>query len=371
MQFSPQQAAAVKRAEAWLKDKDAPVLFIGGYAGTGKTTIARHLAEDDNLDVLYGAYTGKAAMVMRKAGCQGASTIHSLVYKPEIDDRTGKVEFHLNEDGPISETDLLVIDECSMVDEEIGKDLLSFGKPILVLGDPEQLPPPSDKGGFFTSREPDVMLTEIHRQAEGNPIIELATRVRKGERLTGGRFGESRVVRRSDLDGETYRELWDVSDQVLCGRRVTRAQINTWARRQKGFSSDYPEKGDKLVCRRNDAKLGIFNGQTFRAISSTEIDEHAVFYVGEEEREDEHAPLEIKCHPASFQGVELKDIPWDERRGTQHFEYAYAMTTHMAQGSQWPTVLIRDESFVWRGDDRRRWLYTAITRASERVFIIN
>ena len=57
-----------------------------------------------------------------------------------------------------------------MVDEDLGRDLLSFGKPVLVLGDPAQLPPVKG-GGFFTEAEPDVMLTEVHRQAADNPII--------------------------------------------------------------------------------------------------------------------------------------------------------------------------------------------------------
>ena len=70
-----------------------------------------------------------------------------------------------------------MIDECSMVDEELGRDLLSFGKPILVLGDPAQLPPVKG-GGFFTETAPDVMLTEIHRQAEGSAIIRASRAAR-------------------------------------------------------------------------------------------------------------------------------------------------------------------------------------------------
>ncbi len=69
----------------------------------------------------------------------------------------------------MSKAALVVIDECSMVDADLGNDLLSFGVPVLVLGDPAQLPPLRG-GGFFTEAEPDVMLTEVHRQAEGDPM---------------------------------------------------------------------------------------------------------------------------------------------------------------------------------------------------------
>ena len=83
-----------------------------------------------------------------------------------------------------------------MVDAELGRDLLSFGVPLLVLGDPAQLPPiQGGGGGFFTEAEPDVMLTEVHRQAQDNPIIRLSMEIRAGEYLEPGRYGETEVVR--------------------------------------------------------------------------------------------------------------------------------------------------------------------------------
>ena len=87
-----------------------------------------------------------------------------------------------------------------MVDEELGRDLLSFGKPVLVLGDPAQLPPVKG-GGFFTEAEPDIMLTEVHRQAADNPIIRMSMVVREGGRLDPRRLRrEPRHRRRDDID---------------------------------------------------------------------------------------------------------------------------------------------------------------------------
>ena len=173
MQFSAEQDQALIAVSAWLKQGYPQVFRLFGYAGTGKTTLARHLAEHVDGDVLFAAFTGKAALVLRSHGAKKASTIHSLIYRPRgeelvEDEDTGKSSmaplFTLNRQSPVAKAALIVIDECSMVDETLGRDLMSFGTPILVLGDPGQLPPVSG-GGFFTDHEPDVLLETIHRQA--------------------------------------------------------------------------------------------------------------------------------------------------------------------------------------------------------------
>ena len=169
-----------------------------GYAGTGKTTLARHIADGVEGEVKYAAFTGKAALVMRNKGCDDASTIHSLIYRAR-ETRDEQPTFELWDDAPASKAKLIVIDECSMVDAELGRDLMSFGCPLLVLGDPAQLPP-IQGGGFFTDSEPDAMLTEVHRQAQDDPIVRLSMDVREGRELEVGRYGETEVVSRSELD---------------------------------------------------------------------------------------------------------------------------------------------------------------------------
>ena len=84
--FTPHQDAALKAVAAWLKarpgSRGTPQVFrLFGYAGTGKTTLARHLAEGVDGRVVFGAFTGKAALVMRRKGCADASTIHSMIYR--------------------------------------------------------------------------------------------------------------------------------------------------------------------------------------------------------------------------------------------------------------------------------------------------
>ena len=163
MEFSPQQDEALKSVDRWLKGGRSPIFRLFGYAGTGKTTLARHFAENVDGDVQFAAFTGKAAQVLRSKGAKNARTIHSLIYRPKgeesvEDEITGKTSmsptFTLNRQSPIAKAKLIIVDECSMVDEQLGRDLMSFGTPILVLGDPGQLPPISG-GGYFTDHEPD------------------------------------------------------------------------------------------------------------------------------------------------------------------------------------------------------------------------
>ena len=151
-EWSREQAAAIDKVGRWLKAGEPQVFRLFGYAGVGKTTLARHVAEGAAGEAAFAAFTGKAALVMRAKGCAGASTIHALIYRAS-EGAEGAPTFTLNEDGPASRAGLIVIDECSMVDAELARDLLSFGKPILVLGDPFQLPPVKG-GGYFTEARP-------------------------------------------------------------------------------------------------------------------------------------------------------------------------------------------------------------------------
>src|SRR5436305_9958527 len=211
--FTPQQDAALKAIAHWWKNDrhQSPLFRLFGYAGTGKTTLARHLAAGVDGKVLYAAFTGKAACVMRSKGCRGASTIHRLIYKPP-ETKEEQPSFELWSKAPASNAKLIIIDECSMVDAELARDLMSFGVPLLVLGAPAQLPP-IQGGGFFTGTEPDAMLTEVHRQAQDDPIVRLSMMIRAGNTLREGRYGESAVVRREAVDPARV----IAADQILVG----------------------------------------------------------------------------------------------------------------------------------------------------------
>lgn len=369
--YTPMQREAIDRAEAWFRANNDQVFRTFGYAGTGKTTIARAIADrlrDDNRKTHYCAFTGKASMVMRRAGCENAQTIHSSIYSVEIDDK-GRATFRLAEDGPFADVDLIVVDECSMVGEEIGKDMLSFGKPILVLGDPAQLPPVSG-GGFFTGGEPDVMLTEIHRQAEGNPIIRLASAVRKGDIVDLGAYGESAVVSAREMGKDRLAARVFAADQVLVGTNARRALYNQRMRQHYGRKKETPEIGDRIVCRRNDKAVGIFNGETFtvtKMVRSFQPDVIKLEAASADTGRDVDLRIRAECFTKGLPA--LKDLEWEDVKGTQQAEFAYALTVHLAQGSQWDDVVLFDDSGVFR-EDARRWLYTGITRAASRILIV-
>jgi exodeoxyribonuclease-5 len=374
MEFSPQQDDALVAASRWLKAGDRQVFRLFGYAGTGKTTLARHLAEHVDGDVLFAAFTGKAAQVLRSKGASKASTIHSLIYRPKgedvvEDEETGKKEvlptFSLNRQSALSKADLIIIDECSMVDEDLGRDLLSFGTPVLVLGDPGQLPPVSG-GGFFTEHEPDILLEEIHRQARDNPIIELARQVREGNQVMIGDYGDgAKVIAKRDVDTDEVL----AADQVLVGTNKTRRLYNQRLRDLKGFEGPLPAAGDKLVCLRNDPKKGLLNGSLWQVTSAARTVKPAmnILIRTEDDGVDRHS-AKVKLLKAAFEEPE-REIPWQIKRRHDDFDYGYALTVHKAQGSQWENVYLFDESYAFR-EHRDRWLYTAITRAAEKLTIV-
>jgi exodeoxyribonuclease V len=365
--FTPHQDAALSAVARWLSarpsERGTPQIFrLFGYAGTGKTTLARHLAEAVDGTVKFAAFTGKAALVMRAKGCAGASTIHSLIYRArESEDEAPS--FELWDEAPASKAKLIVIDECSMVDEELGRDLLSFGVPLLVLGDPAQLPP-IQGGGYFTDAEPDAMLTEVHRQAIDDPIVRLSMQVREGRRLVPGRYGETEVVAKSALD--PARVL--ATDQVLVGRNNTRRAYNARMRERRGLAEPLPMAGDKLVCLRNNRRKGLFNGGLW-AVKEVAVSRSKLVTMRLIADEDSGGkPVKVSVRPECFLGG-IEEFEWAQRKLYDEFDYGYVLTVHKAQGSQWDDVVLFDESFAFP-DSRARWLYTGITRAAKRLTVV-
>ena len=396
--WSPQQAAALDKAKRWLQTKDKPYFTLGGWAGTGKTTLARHIAASAQGRVLYAAPTGKAAHVLAKTGLENVSTIHQLIYQPkdksqqhlrelqshrlklltlevvpekELEQIDAQIEaeranlsrpmFALKEESLLEGASLLVVDEYSMISEQMGADLVSFGVPILALGDPGQLPPVQAAPYFQAA--PDVMLTEIHRQAEDNPIIWLSREIREGRALAPGAYGSSAVARYEDLRPERLAERILQADQLLVGRNATRVASNDRVRDLRELRDPMPEPGDKLVCLRNNHDSGLLNGQIWYAEeASKKIDPKTLMVELVDDTGKQR--VGVFAHTAYFEGK--TPPPW-EMSQADCFDYGYALTVHKSQGSQWGNVVLLDE---WYSRDRRQWLYTAVTRASESIRIV-
>jgi len=362
--FTPHQDAALSAASNWLKGARgrSSIFRLFGYAGTGKTTLVKHIAEGVDGKVLFAAFTGKAACVMRSKGCYSASTIHSLIYKArESGEETPS--FELWNDAPASKAKLIIIDECSMVDTELARDLMSFGVPLLVLGDPAQLPP-IHGGGFFTDAKPDAMLTEVHRQAQDDPIVRLSMEIRAGNPLTQGQYGETQVVRRDALDPKRVLD----ADQVLVGRNVTRRAYNARLRERRGFADALPMTGDKLVCLRNNRRKGLFNGGLWMVKESPKARRQIIRMRLKPDEDLGERLIKVSVRPECFTGT-IEEFDWPQRKAYDEFDFGYVLTVHKAQGSQWNDVVLFDESGAFP-DNRDRWLYTGVTRAAKRLTIV-
>ena len=384
--WSPGQETALKTISRWLRDSDSRELFLFGYAGTGKTTLAKELQLLTAGRVMYSSYTGKAVNVLLKKGCTPARTLHSLLYTPrgessetlqirllemkeeqekcdpdspsheelgmlirDLQYRLENPTFAFNPTEEISNIDVLVVDECSMIDDILLKDLRDLGKKILFMGDPGQLPPVKGNGNLI-KRQPDILLEDIHRQMSDSPILYMASLVRSGGKLMKGTYGECRVVGDKDNLGD----LPTTVNQILCGRRKTRDSINRRSRELRGYKHSL-ETGDRVMCLRNDMRNGLFNGQIWLMVDIPQNDWDPQIwnaYAQQEDTLDYPRWLDIGFNP---------DFPrWD---------YAYGLTVHKSQGSQWKNILLFDESYAFRGI-RNKWLYTAITRAEEVITIV-
>lgn len=370
--LSDTQNAAVSAIMDWYKQPDPQEFYLAGYAGSGKSTLTdeaiKRLKDECGVKkVCTGAYTGKAAYVLRQKGAENAQTIHSMIYTAITDEATGEVRFELDKDGAAAQADIIILDECSMIDEAMADDIRSFGKKILVLGDPGQLPPVRGAGAF-TNRSPDVFLHEIHRQAADSPIIQLATKARQGLPISIGEYGPGVRVIPYDVAAGDY--VYDENSQVICGLNKVRWSLTQKIRRRRGYDGRRPEHGETIICCRNDHERGVFNGQqgVFLGASMSPNDPALLDMSFDMEGQDKQ--VELPVHPylfdQHFDGPGQRPIL---KKGTGEFDWGYVLTCHKSQGSQWPRITVIDDSRSFR-EDQRKWLYTAITRAEKELTLI-
>jgi len=408
MKFSPHQAKALDTIAAWLADPNSKqTCYLAGPAGSGKSTITKYAVENVRGRVVYAAPTGRAALVMRHKGCIGARTVHQVIYRPagdppspeviaklreeikrlyalnepgarasaerlteqlkrtEEDSKRKGPRFSLNLESDLKTATVGVIDECSMIDRFMGQDLESYGTKLLVIGDPNQLPPVYGSG-YFTSREPDAYIDEIHRQALDSPILRLADLARRGERLPTGDIGPGVDVRRYGHPSLEARALQ--AEMIIVGRNRTRHASNAKIRRLLGRDgSPAPVPGDRVICRRNNHDLGLLNGSSWTVEKCVpDMDKlTAKIEIVSTDSNDR-----VECSTWLHHFLQREDeLQGYSRRDHNEFAYGWAVTTHSAQGSQYKDVLVFDESKQF-GKDAPRHLYTAITRAAETLTVV-
>jgi exodeoxyribonuclease-5 len=422
--LSDAQAKALRAIKEWFLNGTAVQQVFGlfGYAGVGKSTIVKHVIDDlglDDEDVMQACFTGKAAYVLQRKSGMPCSTIHRLIYHVSEESETlitmaqnqldeleqlarglagaermatdteisafriklkdmRQPRFRLNPESPVRDCQLVVLDEVSMVGPDLAADLLSFEKPILVLGDPGQLPPIKGAGAF-TAQEPDVMLTEIHRQAAESAIIRLATMARQGISIPYGTHDE--FVCKMSGAGVTAAHLLN-GGQVICGMNRTRYALNNAMRKAAGFNGSALPTGprEKIICLKNNHGLGLLNGMFLELQEIEQIDD--VRFLATITTEEgmqiggKGNDTKLPIYAGHFLDHETLDPrreerDWKDKKTLIEATFGWAITCHKAQGSQWENIIVLDDKWGRSLEQRAQWLYTAITRAESGLVILD
>ena len=366
---------------------------ISGYAGSGKSTLVRFIIDALDVEedrVCYCAFTGKAAEVLRKKGNKNVSTLHRLLYE-HIPRPAGGF---FRRPKPRIDYDIIVVDEVSMAPQSLIELLFSHRVYVVCLGDPFQLPPIDKDENNHLLDHPHVFLDEIVRQAQESEIIRLTMQIRNQEPIDYVNGHEVMVIPQNELN--TGMLQW--GDQILTATNAKRQSINNQMRTLMG-RTEGPVDGDKIICLRNywedssvngdalvNGTIGVLSNsfQTIRKLPKfigSNIKQFDVL-VGDlivPETQDIYSMVEIDHHMMltgekccdwrlSYQLGKLK--PRYGEIVPKEFTYAYAITTHKSQGSEWDKVVVLEEKFPFDKTEHARWLYTAATRASEKLVLV-
>ena len=390
MNFGNDQLRAIKMAREWFKSGDflrKPIFVIGGYAGTGKSTVLNQVLCELNIPnykVAYVTYTGKAAVVLRKKGLN-AITIHKLIYRTMKTSSSGKPSFKLKKHIPPN-IELICIDELGMVPNNMMLDIMTFHVPILGLGDPGQLPPVFGENVFI--KYSDVFLSEVFRQSSDSSLLKAATDIRNHIDLYSQKYHDDvKIFNNTNFKGDILEY-----DQILCSSNKNRRDINVKCRELMGIKSKIPIKGEKVICQMNNfndsysyesnIEVCLVNGLTGVLLTdAVDIGQDVVFFMfGPEGMPGLSIP--VIARKDSFednyeswdhvrekrkQGLELK---FYGDKIVNDFDFGYCITVHKSQGSEWPNVLVYDDCFYHNKSDYERWLYTAVTRARKEITVV-
>lgn len=366
-------------------------------AGTGKSTLVRFIVQSLGVkenDVVYTAFTGKATEVLKKKGNKNAMTLHKLLFDfiPKPDGT------FLRKNKTSIEYSLVIVDEVSMVPKTFIDLLFSYKVHIICLGDPFQLPPINKDEDNHLLDEPHIFLEDIIRQAENSEIIQLTMKIRKGEPIQYFKGKDVMVLPKEELS--TGMLEW--ADQVIVGTNLKRKAINSEMRSLLGYEGD-PQNGERVICLRNywdicnAAGEALINGTI--GVLDNSFDNFIVLPRWMQAKESRINTLIgdiVSCDNPEEKKYNYRHIEMDKKifingeksldNKTEYklgrmkkkigdiipkeFDFAYAITCHKAQGSEWDKVVVIEERFPFNKEEHARWLYTACTRASSRLVLI-
>lgn len=368
--------------------------IISGYAGVGKTTCIENLISSFNTkcgikknEICVAAYTGKAAQVLINKGYKNVITLHRLLYNNVLQ-KDGTYKHLLKEKIDYS---IIIVDEISMVSEQMLKQLIDKAVYIIGIGDPFQLPPVAGKGDALL-QSPHVFLDQITRQAAKSSIIQLSMKIRNKEPIGFFKDDEVQVLPKEKLTEGML--LW--ADQIICATNKTRNNVNKKMRELLGKQGDLDE-GEKIIClsnywdktAKNQSDYALTNGvigtienvypsyiqvpyflgggryftvngdfvaETGQQFNSLHIDRETM--LGNKYSLDGNTVYKLKANK------KYRTLPPLE------FTYGYCVTGWKAQGSEWDKVLVLEENFPFDKTEHLRFLYTAVTRARKKLILI-
>ena len=395
MELNEKQKNGLTLALQRYKNKEKYTV-IAGYAGAGKSTLVRFIIEElktygvKETDVCFACFTGKAAQVLLKKGNKNVITLHKLLYKSIPKESGGFVRIP----NPSIPYKIVVVDEVSMAPKTLMDLLFKHNVYVICLGDPFQLPPVDKKEDNHLLDTPHIFLDEIMRQAQESEIIQLSMAIRENRPIEVFQGKEVQILNKEELN--TGMLTW--ADQILVATNATRVSINAQMRKLLNFG-EKPQDGDKIICLRNywdcfsdneeplvNGTIGILKDSFLTKrylpsiVKSTDGLSHIDLIMGDfisdsgmyfhslemdkKMIDTGEFSLDWKTVYQLNRNPKTRDIPPLE------FTYGYAITCHKAQGSEWDKVLVIEEKFPFDKIEHARWLYTAVTRSSEKLVLV-
>ena len=391
MILTNKQEEGLKIALSRYYNKEKYVV-ISGYAGTGKSTLVRFIIDALDIDedlVAYATYTGKAAEVLRKKGNKNAMTLHKLLYE-SVPRKDGTF---FRKPKPILGYRVIVVDEVSMVPLSMINMLLKHNVYVIFLGDPFQLPQIDKNESHNLLDNPHVFLDQVMRQAEESEIIRLTMDIRHGKPIQPKQGEEVIIMKQKDL--VTGNLTW--ADQIICATNATKNSLNAQMRKILGYDGT-PQNGEKMICLKNywddicdSGDCALVNGMTGIIHNPFQSFRMAPYYIKMKNHKLETVVCNFEADDGNiFSSVEMdkhmietnqKCVTYAENYNLnklkkrigdivpREFGFGYVITCHKSQGSEWDKVLVLEEHFPFDGEEHARWLYTACTRASNKLVL--
>lgn len=394
--LTDEQEQIIEQGVDWFYNQSTQLFEIDGEAGTGKSVVLHEIVNRLNLfesEYMPMAYTGQAAIIMRVKGFENSKSIHSSLYRLELIPAKNRdhiddpfvINTELNTDKfvhvfrKLNKTDLygiklFIIDEAWMVPDKMKSDIMSFGIKVIAAGDSGQLPPVMGNPAFLTGYNVHH-LTKLMRQNETSAIVYLAHRARYGKPINCGIYGnEALVIEDKDVSSEMLLN----SQHVICGTNKSRDFFNTRIRNLKGISTPYPVVGDRIICRNNDWNMTVANIALANGLQGIVLTPLDISNFSKEDVINIDFLTDLVNIPFYSVDINARYIisPYDVRTQIKNskyvkgelFEYAYAITTHLSQGSEYDQGIYYEEFL--RQNIQNQLNYTAITRFKHKLIYI-